>query len=103
MVSYNIYFISVLCNVLQTKFSYLDDKNMLQKIKENMIKSRPFIHCKKLNFDDGNKKKADKMATCIDENRNQHKTERKNCDHQITSLSIPLGKLLGLAAIYYNV
>jgi len=43
MVSYNIYFISVLCNVLQTKFSYLDDKNMLQKIKENMIKGRLYI------------------------------------------------------------
>jgi len=79
-----IFFDFVLCNIYiyiyhrQKKnfFIIIDDKNMLLKLKQNIINNKPYILCKKLNFYNGNTKKPDKINKSCDKSDRISKNDK---------------------------
>jgi len=56
---------------------------MLLELKENILKNVPHIVCKKVNFDNGNRKKTDRVHKSCDKktdriNKNSHKKTKDN-------------------------
>lgn len=63
MVSWNIFcFAFLLLNILdKIFFIIIDNKRMLLELKENIFRNRPYIFCRKLNIDNANSKKTDRL------------------------------------------
>lgn len=55
-------------------FFFIDDKNMLLELKENILKNRPHILCKRLNFGNANNKKTDRINKNCDNKTNANNT-----------------------------
>lgn len=87
MVSYNIflflyYVIYIYIYHRQNFLIIIDDKNMLMKLKENIINNKPYILCKKLNFYNGSTKKTDKKNKSCDKSDRISKND-KNANNKI--------------------
>lgn len=64
---------------------------MLQ-LKQNILKNRPYILCKKLNFETGNKKKTDRINRSCDNKTDKTDRISKNDEKTNTNNIIFSGK-----------